>query len=76
MADYQKQVDFRARLGYLPQEPHFHEYLTARNTLRFVDNCFKGLKKDAEEWIDEILEMVDITNKADRHAPQPKENVG
>jgi ABC-type multidrug transport system ATPase subunit len=68
---------FRARLGYLPQEPHFYEYLTAREALRFVGSCsFKGPKKDVEERIDEMLEMVDLTNKADRHVPQRKENVG
>jgi len=33
-------VDIRARVGYLPQEPHFYEYMTARQTLRFVASCF------------------------------------
>ena len=26
-------VDIRARVGYLPQEPHFYEHMTARQTL-------------------------------------------
>lgn len=60
-------VDIRARVGYLPQEPHFYEYMTARQTLRFVASCFfKGPKKVVEERIDEMLEMVELTDKADR----------
>ena len=60
-------VDIRARVGYLPQEPHFYEHMTARQTLRFVASCFfKGPKKAIEERIDEMLEMVDLADKADR----------
>jgi ABC-2 type transport system ATP-binding protein len=60
-------VDIRARVGYLPQEPHFYEYMTARQTLRFVASCFfKGPKKAIEERIDEMLELVDLAEKADR----------
>src|SRR5512136_1270918 len=60
-------VDIRARVGYLPQEPHFYEHLTARQTLDFVASCFfKGPRKAVEERIDELLEMVDLTGKADR----------
>jgi ABC-2 type transport system ATP-binding protein len=60
-------VDIRALIGYLPQEPHFYEHMTARETLRFVASCFfKGPKKAIEERIDEMLELVDLTGKADR----------
>jgi ABC-2 type transport system ATP-binding protein len=60
-------VDIRARVGYLPQEPHFYEYMTARQTLRFVASCFfKGPKKAIEERVDEMLELVDLSEKADR----------
>ena len=60
-------VDIRTRIGYLPQEPHFYEYMTARETLRFVASCFfRGPKKAIEERIAEMLEMVDLTSKADR----------
>ena len=33
-------VDIRARIGYLPQEPHFYEHMSARETLRFVAKFF------------------------------------
>jgi ABC-2 type transport system ATP-binding protein len=60
-------VDIRARVGYLPQEPHFYEHMTARQILRFVASFFfKGPKKAIEDRIDEMLELVDLTDKADR----------
>ena len=67
MDTIRQSVDIRARVGYLPQEPHFYEYMTAHETLRFVAGCFfKGPKKAIEERIDEMLELVDLTDKADR----------
>lgn len=60
-------VDIRARIGYLPQEPHFYEYMTARETLRFTAGFFfKGPRKAIEERVAEMLELVDLTGKADR----------
>jgi ABC-2 type transport system ATP-binding protein len=60
-------VDIRARVGYLPQEPHFYEHLTARQTLRFVAHFFfKGPEKSVEERVDEMLDLVDLAEKADR----------
>jgi len=67
MDTVKQSVDIRARVGYLPQEPHFYEYMTARQTLRFVASCFfKGPKKAIEKRIDEMLDLVDLTGKADR----------
>jgi ABC-2 type transport system ATP-binding protein len=60
-------VDIRARIGYLPQEPHFYEYMTARQTLRFTaEFFFKGPKKAIDDRVDEMLELVDLSDKADR----------
>jgi ABC-2 type transport system ATP-binding protein len=60
-------VDIRARIGYLPQEPHFYEYMTARQTLRFTARFFfKRPKKAIEERVDEMLQLVDLAEKADR----------
>jgi ABC-2 type transport system ATP-binding protein len=60
-------VDIRARTGYLPQEPHFYEHMTARQTLRFTAKFFfKGPEKALKERIDEMLDLVDLTDKADR----------
>ena len=60
-------VDIRTRIGYLPQEPRFYEYMTARQTLRFTAKFFfKGPQKAIEERIDEMLKMVELADKADR----------
>jgi ABC-2 type transport system ATP-binding protein len=60
-------VDVRARIGYLPQEPHFYEYMTARQTLRFTARFFfKGPAKAIEARVDEMLRLVDLEDKADR----------
>ncbi len=67
MDSVSQSVDIRARVGYLPQEPHFYEHMTARQTLRFVARFFfKGPKKAIEERVDEMLELVDLAEKADR----------
>jgi ABC-2 type transport system ATP-binding protein len=60
-------VDIRARIGYLPQEPRFYEHMSARETLRFVAKFFfKGPQKTIEDRIAEMLDLVDLTEKADR----------
>jgi ABC-2 type transport system ATP-binding protein len=60
-------VEIRSRIGYLPQEPHFYEYMTARQTLRFTaEFFFKGPRKAIEDRVDEMLNLVDLADKADR----------
>ena len=68
MDSVRQSLDIRTRIGYLPQDPRFHDYMTARQVLRFVARFYfsKRPKKAIEERIDEMLEMVDLTNKADR----------
>jgi len=57
----------RRRIGYLPQEPHFYSHMTARETLRFaIGFFFSGPTDRIEIRIDEMLEMVDIADRADR----------
>ncbi len=60
-------VAIRSRIGYLPQEPHFYEYMSARQTLRFTaEFFFKGPRKAIDERVDEMLDLVDLADKADR----------
>jgi ABC-2 type transport system ATP-binding protein len=67
MDSVKQSVDIRAHIGYLPQEPHFYEYMTARQTLHFTaEFFFKGPKKAIDDRVDEMLDLVDLTNKADR----------
>jgi ABC-2 type transport system ATP-binding protein len=60
-------VEIRSRAGYLPQEPHFYEHMTARQTLNFTARFFfKGPEKAIRERIQEMLELVELADKADR----------
>jgi ABC-2 type transport system ATP-binding protein len=67
MDSVRQSEDIRARIGYLPQEPHFYEHMTARQTLRFTARFFfKGPQKAIEERVAEMLDLVDLSEKADR----------
>ena len=67
MDSVKQSVDIRARIGFLPQEPRFYEYMTARQTLHFTaEFFFKGPKKAIDERVDEMLDLVDLADKADR----------
>jgi len=60
-------VAIRERIGYLPQQPRFIDYMTARETLRFAASFFfSGPKNAIEERIQETLELVGLEDKADR----------
>jgi ABC-2 type transport system ATP-binding protein len=60
-------VQIRRRVGYLAQDPHYYESMTARETLRFTLSFFyKGPKDKIEERIDETLDLVGLNEKADR----------
>ena len=67
MDSVSQSIEIRSRVGYLPQEPHFYEHMTARQTLQYVARFFfKGPKKAIEERVDEMLELVDLADKANR----------
>ena len=58
--------DFRAArrlLGVVPQEIVFDPFFTVRETLRLQSGYF-GLKNN-NAWIDEVMENLDLTGKAD-----------
>ncbi|MFX1556499.1 MAG: ABC transporter ATP-binding protein [Promethearchaeota archaeon] len=60
-------MKIRARTGYLPQEPRFYEYMTAREVLRFTARFFfYGPKIEIENRVSEMLALVGIEKKADR----------
>jgi ABC-2 type transport system ATP-binding protein len=57
----------RQRTGYLAQDPRYYEHMTARQTLRFAASFFfSGPKAAIEDRIDETLELVGLSEKADR----------
>jgi ABC-2 type transport system ATP-binding protein len=60
-------VGIRKRIGYLAQHPSYYMHMTARETLRFRTRFFfSGPKAGIEERIVETLELVGLSDKADR----------
>ena len=59
IAQYQRA---RRSLGVVPQELVFDPFFTVRETLRIQSGYF-GLR-DNDAWIDEIIERLDLTDKA------------
>jgi ABC-2 type transport system ATP-binding protein len=60
------QSDYRATrrsLGVVPQELVFDPFFTVRETLRIQSGYFGLYDNDA--WIDEVMENLDLTGKAD-----------
>jgi ABC-2 type transport system ATP-binding protein len=53
----------RRALGVVPQELVFDPFFTVRETLRIQSGYF-GLRRN-DAWIDEIIESLDLTSKAD-----------
>jgi len=60
LADYR---EARRRLGVVPQELVFDPFFSVRETLRIQSGYF-GIRNN-EAWIDEILDNLDLTSKAD-----------
>lgn len=62
-----KSVAIRERIGYLPQQPRFIDYMTARENLEFAARFFfNGPQAKIRARCDEMLELVGLTDKANR----------
>jgi ABC-2 type transport system ATP-binding protein len=60
-------IEIRRRVGYLAQQPRYYEHMTAREVLRFRARFFyRGPKVVIEARVAETLELVGLSNKADR----------
>ena len=60
-------IEIRSRVGYLPQDPRFYEFMTARQTLDFTAKFFfSGPQQVIDQRIAEMLELVGLSDKADR----------
>ena len=60
-------LEIRKRVGYLAQAPRFYEHMTARETMRFkVRFTYSGPKAAIETRISETLELVGLSDRADR----------
>ena len=56
--------DARSRLGVVPQELVYDPFFEVRETLRFQAGYF-GLGREAEPWIEELLDELDLADKAE-----------
>ena len=60
-------VTIRSRVGYLPQEPRFYEFMTAREMLDFTAKFFfSGPQQAIDQRVNDMLDLVGLANKADR----------
>jgi ABC-2 type transport system ATP-binding protein len=60
-------VAIRDRIGYLPQDPHYYEHMTARQILAFSASfSFKGPAAEIGNRVTETLALVGLADKADR----------
>lgn len=60
ITDYRRS---RMNVGVVPQELVYDPFFTVREFLRFQAGYF-GLAKQSGDWIDELLEALDLTDKA------------
>ena len=60
-------VSIRERIGYLPQHPRFIQQMTARENLEFTARFFfSGPQDKIKERCAEMLDLVGLSDKADR----------
>ena len=66
--DIQKDsAQIRRRVGYLAQNPRFYEYMTAQEIMNFTAHFFfDGPQTAIDQRIQETLELVGLSDKADR----------
>ncbi len=55
----------REALGFLPENPYFYDYLTAREFLAFTADLFGLPRRDKEERIARLLALVGLERAAD-----------
>lgn len=59
-------VSARQSVGYLPENPAFYDFLTAREYLSFVGRTFKMENKDIVSRTENVLDQFELTVAADR----------
>jgi ABC-2 type transport system ATP-binding protein len=56
----------KARIGYLPENPAYYEFLTGRQALRFFARLAGVPREQVAPRTDELLELVGLAEAADR----------
>ncbi|MDD1763500.1 MAG: ABC transporter ATP-binding protein [Methanobacteriaceae archaeon] len=58
-------LKIKSIIGYLPEEPNLYERFKARDLLRYFSELYGVPKADINPRIDELLELVGMTHRAD-----------
>jgi ABC-2 type transport system ATP-binding protein len=66
-ADIRRDMDgVHTHIGYLAQSPLFYNYMTGRETLRYIAGFYPWVSDPVEARITELLTLVGLTPAADR----------
>jgi len=57
------QKDIRRRIGFLPENPYFYDYLNAEELLRFTGDLFSIPRKQIKKRIENLIERVGLKGK-------------
>src|SRR5436189_3524731 len=60
-------IEYKRRLGYVPEEPHIYPYLTGREYLELVGRLRSMPAKPLERKIDDLLQLFSLYPH--RHSP-------
>ena len=61
-----RDVQAKARMGYLPEESYLYPYLTSQETLHFFGRLFDLSASERTERIDQLLEMIGMQHARHR----------
>lgn len=59
------ETEFRRRVGFLPENPYFYEFLTGREILRFYAKLSGVAKPEIERRVETLLDWVGLAHAAD-----------
>src|SRR5213082_1227975 len=59
-------VESRVAVGFLPENPYFYKFLTGAETLRFFGQLCGLSGASLKERVDQMLELVGLTDARDR----------
>jgi ABC-2 type transport system ATP-binding protein len=60
-------LQMRARIGYLPEQPYFYDYLTGKEFLIYCGLLYDLPRKEAKARAVHLLDKVDLSDAADVH---------
>ena len=61
-----RDVQAKARVGYLPEETYLYPYLTARETLHFYGKLFDLSKRERQARIEQLIDMSGLQHIGNR----------